>query len=249
MRAIVVDDEPELRVELVRMLNELWPELNVVAEAGDGLSAITMIQEYQPDIAFLDIQMPGKSGLEVVKEISGLCRVVFVTAFDHYAVEAFEREAVDYLLKPVSQPRMIQAIERIKKALQNPVPDFNIQLQQLASELIKQKQYESLKWVRASKGESTHLINIDDVLFFHAEDKYTTVATTDGEFLIRKPIKELEEELNPEQFWRIHRSTIVNVSKIASSHRDISGAYVVKLTGSSRKLKVSRNYTYLFKQM
>ncbi len=249
MRAIVVDDEAELRTELVRMLHELWPELNIVAETGDGISAISMIQKYQPDIAFLDIQMPGKSGLEVAKEIGSLSRIVFVTAYDQYAVEAFEREAVDYLLKPVSRSRMIKALERIQKVIQIPLPDINAQIQQLATELIKHKQQGSLKWIRASKSESTHLINIDDVLFFHAEDKYTTVATTDCEYLIRKPIKELEEELNPDHFWRIHRSTIVNVSKIASSHRDISGAYDVKLTGSSRKLKVSRNYAYLFKQM
>ncbi len=249
MRAVVVDDEPELRQQLVKMLSKFWSDLDVVAEVGDGLSAIEVIEQQRPDIAFLDIQMPGKSGLEVAKAVAGKTRVVFVTAYNQYAVDAFEREAVDYLLKPVSEQRLVQAIERIKRSLQNPVLDIQTQLQSLAAELAKQQALTSLKWIRASKGEVTHLIHIEDVLFFHAEDKYTTVVTQEGEFLIRKPIKELEDELRPEHFWRIHRSTIVNVSKIASSHREISGGFILKIVNSPHKLKVSRNYAYLFKQM
>jgi len=249
--ALIAEDEPALRQQLKQMLQQLWPELIIEAEVGDGDSALERFEQQPVDIAFLDIRMPGLDGLSVAAKLAGRCHIVFVTAYDQYAVEAFEHEAIDYLLKPISEERLQQSIERIQKRLQQHPPDGDSleRMLQLLHQQPAATRPEPLKWIRALKGEEIHLIATADVLYFQAGDKYTTVVTSAAEYLIRKPVKELESELNSELFWRIHRSTIVNLDAVECSQRDLSGGYTLSLKGSNRRLKVSRGYAHLFKQM
>jgi len=249
--ALIAEDEPALRQRLKEMLKKLWPELTIEAEAGDGESALERFKRQPVDIAFLDIRMPGLDGLSVAASLAGRCHIIFVTAYDQYAVEAFEHEAVDYLLKPLNEERLQQSIERIQQRMQQHPPDEDslTRVLQLLDRQSTTRRPEYLKWIRALKGEEIHLIATADVLYFQAGDKYTTVVTAAVEYLIRKPVKELESELNPELFWRIHRSTIVNLEAVEHSQRDLSGGYTLSLKGSRQRLKVSRGYAHLFKQM
>ena len=246
MRAILVEDEVVLREQLLRLLSRLWPELEVVAQAGDGERALELIEQHQPDLLFLDIQIPGRDGLQLAAAVAPSTRVVFVTAYDQYAVEAFERDAIDYLLKPVSEQRLLQTIERIKQR-ESTAPE---RVQQMAEPVsVPLAAEEALVWIKALKGDVVEMVHIDEVLFFHAEDKYTTVATARGEYLIRKTIKALEQIMEPSLFWRVHRSTIVRVDAIASSRRDGAGGYLLTLRGSDRTLKVSRAHAHRFRRM
>jgi DNA-binding LytR/AlgR family response regulator len=196
--------------------------------------------------------MPGLTGMDLAARIAGLCHIVFVTAFDRYAVEAFEREAVDYLLKPVSKERLMQTVQRLKDRIEStslPAPQLTEVVHQLLLRLPAQSGREHLRWIRTQHKDSTRLIPVEDVDYFKAEDKYTLVMTREGEFLIKKSIKELAEELDPAQFWQIHRSTIVNVSRIGSVSHSLTGRGVIKLKERSELLTVSRNYLHLFKHM
>ena len=251
-KAIIADDEPELRTYLKSALSEIWPELMVCGEAANGKEALDLAESMRPHVAFLDIRMPGLSGMEVAKRIAGLCRIVFVTAYDRYAVEAFEREAVDYLLKPVSKERLIQTVSRLKDHLKTPLePPSGLAeaLEQLLSKLPAKGAPDFLRWIRTPHKESVRLIPVEEVIYFKAEDKYTLVITREGESLIRKSIKELAEELDPAQFWQIHRGTIVNVAKIDRVSRSLTGRGVIKLKERPELLTVSRSFLHLFSQM
>lgn len=243
--AIVAEDEATLRQQLVEQLGQLWPELTVVAEATDGIAALRLLAEHRPDIVFLDIQMPGATGLEVARQASGRSRVVFVTAYDEHAVAAFEQGAVDYVLKPISAARLFTTVTRLKERLGSPPPRLDAVLTSVSA--TAPKTY--LRWINASVGQNLRLITVDEIAYFQADNKYTRVVTAEGEALIRKPLKELVDELDPNQFWQIHRSTMVNVAGIAGVTRDFRGRMLVKLKGRSETLQVSDSYTHLFRQM
>jgi DNA-binding LytR/AlgR family response regulator len=248
--AIIADDEVHLAEYLHDRLRQLWPELDVVGIARNGPEAVKLIDDEQPAIAFLDIRMPGLTGLEVARRIDQRTHIVFVTAFDQYAVDAFEREAADYLLKPVADERLQRAIERLKKKLAaSEAPGSVSDLLARIAATLPRKALNHLRWVRASVGETVRQIAVEDVLFFQAQDKYVSVVTSDGESLIRTPISELAAQLNPDEFWQIHRSTIVNVARIAATRRDFSGHTIVTIRNHKAELQVSRAYAHLFKQM
>jgi DNA-binding LytR/AlgR family response regulator len=251
-KAVIAEDEKEPRLYLRSMLTEVWPELIISGEAKNGKEALQMIEAMHPDVAFLDIRMPGLSGMEVAKRIAGLCRIVFVTAFDQYAVEAFEKEAVDYLLKPVSKERLIQTVQRLKSQLDSstePPARLAEFVEQILSKLPSKSGSDFLHWIKTQEKDNIRLIPVEEADYFKAEDKYTLVITKEGESLIKKSIKELAQELDPAQFWQIHRGIIVNVSKIDKVSRSLTGRGMLKLKGRPELLTVSRNYLHLFKQM
>jgi DNA-binding LytR/AlgR family response regulator len=243
--AIVAEDEATLRQQLVEQLGQLWPELTIVAEAADGIAALRLLGEHRPDILFLDIQMPGATGLEVARQVNGRSRVVFVTAYDEHAVTAFEQGAVDYVLKPISAARLFTTVTRLKERLASPPPRLDAVLPAIAPATTKNY----LRWINASVGQNLRLITVDEIAYFQADSKYTRVVTADSEALIRKPLKELADELDPNQFWQIHRSTMVNVANVAGVTRDFRGRMLVKLKGRNETLQVSDSYTHLFRQM
>ncbi|MBK7471743.1 MAG: response regulator transcription factor [Betaproteobacteria bacterium] len=253
--AIIAEDEPILRAQLKSKLGKLWPELQIVADVGDGELALEAIEEHRPQLAFLDIQMPEMTGVEVARSLAAnrelKCHIVFVTAFDQYAVEAFEANAVDYVLKPYSDARLQAGVDRLKERLGNipaPAPqDLGALVASIAAKL--NPQGEKLKWIKASVGTTLRLIPIDDVLFFQSGEKYTMVATKELDALIRTPIKEIIDGIDAGRFWQIHRSTVVNASAIESVSRDFRGQATVKVKGRKENLVVSRPFSHLFKQM
>jgi len=243
--ALIAEDEPMLRAQLKSRLAEAWPELAIIAEAGNGADALAMVEAHQPDIVFLDIRMPVKSGIEVARALEGRCHAVFVTAYDEYAVAAFDEGAVDYVLKPVSPERIAKVVARLKSRLASAPLDLSAVLSRLAA----REGGGFLKWIRASLGATMKLIDVADVMYFQAEDKYTKVVTAAGDAHIRKPIKELFEELDPETFWQIHRATIVNLRAIARIERDWRDQPVISLRDRDEKLTVSRTFAHRFKAM
>jgi DNA-binding LytR/AlgR family response regulator len=249
MRALIADDEPHLALYLKEQLALLWPGLEIVHVARNGNEAAARIAELEPDLAFLDIQMPGLSGLEVAQGIEGETQVVFVTAFDTYAVQAFEHCALDYLLKPLKTERLARTIERIRAAGRN-TPDARLAdaLQRLARGPAVAPP-PRLRFIRAGQGDLVHQIAISDVLFFHADDKYTVVQTATGEHLIRTTISELAGQLDPDQFWQIHRATLINLDYLAGTRRDETSRLFVRIKGHASELRVSRAYVHLFKAM
>jgi DNA-binding LytR/AlgR family response regulator len=247
--ALLADDEPHLSRHLQEQLKALWPELDIVHVARNGVEAAERIAALQPDLAFLDIKMPGLTGVEVAQGIEGRTRVVFVTAFDEYAVQAFEQEAVDYVLKPVKAERLAQTVERIRRVLvaaPTEDPALLAVLRRLAPQAPAAPR---LRFIRASSGDLTHQVNVDDVLFFQADEKYTVVRTAAAEHLIRTPIVELAAQLDPEQFWQVHRSTLVNMTHVAGTRRDEASRLFVRVRGHDGELPVSRAYVHLFKTM
>lgn len=252
--ALIADDEPHLARALAAELTMLWPALQLLPIARNGVEAAERIATLRPDLAFLDIQMPGLTGLEVAQGIEGATRVVFVTAYDEYAVRAFEQEALDYVLKPVKAERMQRTVERVQRALlrpETPESDSGALLAALrklvpAAALAV---HERLRWVRASHGELTHQVAVDDVLFFRADDKYTCVQTAGTEHLIRTPIAELAAQLDATQFVQVHRSTIVNLAHLAGTRRDDTSRLFLRMKGFDAELPVSRAYVHLFKAM
>ena len=244
--AIIAEDEEVLRGELREMLATQWPDLDVVAEVGDGGAACRAVEELAPSIVFLDIEMPGASGLEVARKVSARCHVVFVTAYDKYAVASFEQGAVDYVMKPFTASRLDATIARLKARVAGPPADLTGLLQSLAS-LTQRKDY--LRWITAAQGESLRLITVDEICYFRADHKYTLVVTPDSEALIRRPLKALAEEVDPQAFWQIHRSALVSVKQIAGVSRDVRGHLSVRLKQRTETLPVGENYVHLFKQM
>jgi DNA-binding LytR/AlgR family response regulator len=243
--ALIAEDEPMLAAQLRARLAEAWPELGIIGPAQNGDEALLLARAHRPDIAFLDIRMPGSDGLAVARALAGSLHVVFVTAYDEYAVAAFEEGAVDYLLKPVAADRLGKVVARLKARLRAAPLDLSALLARLAAK----ETPASIKWVRASLGNAMTMIAIDDVLYFQSEDKYTKVVTRSAAGLIKKPIKELYEELDAEVFWQVHRATIVNLNAIARVERDWRDQPIIHLKDRPETLTVSRTFAHRFKAM
>jgi DNA-binding LytR/AlgR family response regulator len=255
-RAVIADDEPLMREQLRARLSELWPELEIVAEAKNGVEAVEQVEEHRPEVVFLDIRMPAKTGIEAARDIAKLVaslggrppEIVFVTAYDQYAIDAFQQGVIDYVLKPAERERLALTVERLRKRLAAPSASSDI-LQEALARLAEKLEPSRLKWIQASVGNQIQMIPIEEVLFFVSDEKYTRVQTAQQEALIRKPIKELIAELDPSQFWQIHRSTLINAHAIAGIIRDERGRQLVAIKGRPEKLEVSRSYAHLFKGM
>ena len=280
MNALIADDERLMREQLRTRLHEVWPELHIVAEAKNGIEAVALTEQHRPDIVFLDIRMPGLTGVEAARQIAQLptfddadgwpgCEIVFITAYDQYAVEAFEQGVVDYVLKPAERERLAVTVERLKKRLvqrrsgepadvaeadeaaggRGPsAADMQLLLQKLQARMAPNGPPQ-LRWIQATVGSNIQMIPVEEVLFFISDEKYTRVQTATLEALIRKPIKELLAELDAQVFWQIHRSTLVNTRFISGVSRDLRGRQLVSMKGHPEKLEVSRSFTGLFKGM
>ncbi len=271
VRGVIADDERLMRDQLKARLSEVWPELQIVGEAKNGLEAVDLVSQHRPDVVFLDIRMPGLSGVDAARRIAQLPapdddgdgdgegplpEIVFITAYDQYAIEAFEQGVADYVLKPAERERLGVTVSRIKERLalrgtddEPPAPHLQQLLHKLSAKLNPGGTPPALKWIQATVGQAIPMIQIEDVLFFISDEKYTRVQTGTLEALIRKPIKELVDEIDPDLFWQIHRSTLVNTHCIAGVTRDLRGRQIVSIKGSNEKLEVSRSYTHLFKGM
>ncbi len=277
--AVLADDERLMRDQLRARLAEVWPELQIVAEAKNGLEAVQLVDEHRPDIVFLDIRMPGLTGVDAARQIAQLAprlldgvpddeallpEIVFITAYDQYAVEAFEQGVVDYVLKPAERERLLVTVQRIQQRLavragradENQgsfslptTPPLQQLLHQLSAKMNPGTVPKYLQWIQATVGQTIQMIPVQEVLFFVSDEKYTRVQTAQVEALIRKPIKELVDEVDPQLFWQIHRSTLVAVNAIAGVVRDFRGRQIVSVRGHPEKLEVSRSYTGLFKGM
>jgi DNA-binding LytR/AlgR family response regulator len=276
VRGVIADDERLMREQLRARLAEVWPELQIVGEAKNGLEAVELVAQHRPEVVFLDIRMPGLSGVDAARRIAQLeprtpaegedagpededallPEIVFITAYDQYAIEAFEQGVADYVLKPAERERLGVTVARIRQRLalrgtpdEPPAPHMQQLLHKLASKMNPTGTPPMLKWIQATVGQSIQMIPVEDVLFFISDEKYTRVQTATLEALIRKPIKELVDEVDPELFWQIHRSTLVNTHAIAGVTRDLRGRQIVSVKGHTEKLEVSRSYTHLFKGM
>lgn len=259
LRALVADDERLLREQLKSRLAAVWPDLEIVGEARDGAEAVDQADALRPDVVFLDIRMPGLSGIEAAGEIVALPgwagEIVFVTAYDEYAVAAFERGALDYLLKPVEAARLAQTAQRLKARLETKARTDDAALDDLLAKLNRLQRgldapaapAQPLRWIQCTSGTTTRLIDVRDVLFFRSDEKYTRVQTKDQEGFIRTPIRELVPQLDPQQFWQIHRSTIVNLGAVAAVTRDDTGRQRVSIQGHPEVLEVSRSFAHLFR--
>ena len=273
-RALIADDERLMREQLRARLLEVWPDLDIVAEAKNGQEAVVLTEQHRPDIVFLDIRMPVLTGVDAARQIAQLptfdeadgwpgCEIVFITAYDQYAVQAFEQGVVDYVLKPAERERLLVTVARIRQRMADrtaqaakgappPLPAHTPDMQQLLQKLAGQLNPQGpakLQWIQATVRQAIQMIPVEDVLFFVSDEKYTRVQTATVEALIRKPIKELIEELDMQLFWQIHRSTLVNIKAVAGVSRDERGRQLVSVRGSNEKLEVSRSYTGLFKAM
>ncbi len=276
-RAVIADDERLMREQLRSRLSEVWPELEIVAEAKNGSEAVTLTEQHHPDIVFLDIRMPGLTGVDAARQIAQLptfddaqgwpgCEIVFITAYDQYAVQAFEQGVVDYVLKPAERERLMVTVQRIRQRMAEranhtsaesalssaPLPAHTPDMQQLLQRLAAQLNPQApakLQWIQATVRQAIQMIPVEDVLFFISDEKYTRVQTATVEALIRKPIKELVDEIDMNLFWQIHRSTLVNIKAIAGVSRDERGRQLVSVRGLTEKLEVSRSYAGLFKAM
>ena len=251
LSALIVDDEAPMRDQLRSRLREVWPELIIAGEAANGIDAVALANERKPDIVFLDIRMPGQSGIEAARHLYSECHIVFVTAYDQYALDAFEQGAMDYLLKPVVAERLQRTCERLRARAPGAPDNIGDQLQKL-TRLLEQgeaRKPDYLRWIQAQVGSSLRMISTREILFFQSDEKYTLVQTAQAEMLIRKTLKELADELDPDEFWRIHRSTLVRVDAIAEVSRDERGRQMLRLRNCPTALEVSRNHSHLFQQM
>ena len=255
--AILVDDEAAVLAHFQRMLTECWPELRILSTAQNGREALAKIGTLVPDIVFLDIKMPGMTGLDVALKLNSNVLLVFVTAFDDFAVQAFEQAAVDYLLKPVIPERLAETVSRLKAKLRRDhqesagaTPDresLNALLGQLGEAANLQNNW--LQWLRVGQGDEVELIAADDVVYLRSDHKYTSVFTAHKEHVLRTPLAELEKQLDPEIFWRIHRGTIVAVKEIKTARRDLRGRYTLSLRSRTESIRSSAAYRHLFAQM
>jgi DNA-binding LytR/AlgR family response regulator len=255
--ALIADDEPLLRERLQSLLAHLWPELQVVALARNGREAVELFDSHEPQVVFLDVHMPGLSGIEAARSIARRAQIVFVTAFEQYAVQAFEQGAIDYLVKPFDEQRLADTVQRLRQRLVGPAPESNAaspMLEAVLEQLSAQLQQRSgarphLQWIKASVGPSLRLIPVDQVTYLRADEKYTLVVWEGGEALIRKTIRELADELDPQRFAQVHRSVIVNLNQVAQVNRGLNETAEVLLKGRSERLPVSRSYVHVFRQM
>ena len=270
--ALLADDEPHLLAYLEEQLATAWPALKIVGRAPNGVEALRLIDELGPDVVFLDIQMPGLNGLQLASRLSAggkagktAPQVVFTTAHEQYALQAFDSEAFDYLLKPIRLERLQRTVARLKESLAapaaapSPSPEAAAQLAAMLRQLgvpvpaapaaAPAASAAPLQWIRAAQGQETRLIAVDEVIYFQSNDKYTSVFVQDGEHLIRTPLRQLREQLDPQQFWQIHRGVIVAARHVAGTRTDFRGRLLVKLKGRPEELVVSRNFADVFKQM
>lgn len=245
--AVLAEDEPLLADELSDLLGTLWPQLRIVARAGDGVEALHAIEAHAPDLAILDIQMPLLSGLEVARRIDPRCQVVFITSYDQHALAAFEAGAIDYVLKPPSADRLLTTLQRVKERLRSPRADLRLDLPAVAPAPTEPRRF--LQWINASRGAAVRLITVEEILYFKSDQKFTLVVTPDSDALIRKTIRELKDELDPMMFWQVHRSTIVNLHAIDSVVRDERGNLGLRLKNRKESLAVSEAHAHLFRQM
>ena len=245
--ALIAEDEPLMRERLKEKLAQVWPELSIVAEATDGDEALALFDAHAPQIAFLDIRMPGRTGLEVAASIGSDCHIVFITAYDQYALAAFEAGAVDYLLKPVEEDRLAQTVERVQRKLAAPPADLSALIAQLREAAPSPRQ--RLRWIKAAVGKQVKLIAVSDVVYFQSDAKYTRVVLAQSDAYIRTPLKDLLAELDPDKFWQIHRSTVVNLDQVAGVLREDAERQFVLLKQRPERLPISRQFTHLFKQM
>jgi len=249
MKASIAEDEIHLADDLQRRVRRLWPELEIAAVVHDGIAATAALAEHAPDVAFLDIRMPGRSGLEVAHSAPSDCRVVFVTAYDEHAVQAFEQAAADYLLKPVSDERLMKCFAHLRQqAARAPVEsgDLLTRLQHLLAGPVKPQ---PLRWLRAQVGQSVRMVAVEEVCCLQSADKYTLVLTRDAELLLRTPLKELVAQLDPQEFWQVHRSAVVKVQQIVAAHHGMLGKVTLTLRDRPERIAVSRGYAHLFRQM
>ena len=245
--ALIAEDEPLMRERLKEKLAEVWPELAVVAEAEDGDEALALFDVHRPQVAFLDIRMPGRSGLDVAAAIGAECHVVFITAYDQYALQAFDAGAVDYLLKPVETDRLHTMVDRLRRKIGTPPPDLSTLVDALRRSAPAPAA--RMRWIKAAVGKQVKLIPVADVVYFQSDTKYTRVVLAAGEALIRTPLKDLLAELDPEKFWQVHRGTIVNLDAVSGVLREDAERQFVLLKQRQEKLLISRQFTHLFKQM
>jgi DNA-binding LytR/AlgR family response regulator len=243
--ALIVEDEPLLAAELREELTRLWPELSVLEPVHDGVAALREIEARRPEVLFLDVQMPGLTGIEVARVAGARSHVVFITAFDQYAVQAFEQGAVDYLLKPIETGRLAQALGRVRARLRQPPSDLSALLEQLQ----RGPGGERLQWITVLQGREIHFIAVDEVCYFRADNKYIAVVTPAGESLITTPLKDLVARLDPAVFWQVHRGVVVNMNAVQSVRRSITGQLDLKLKARPETLRVSAGYAHLFKHM
>jgi DNA-binding LytR/AlgR family response regulator len=246
-RILVADDEPLLRAELRELLAELWPEAELLPDASDGFEALRLARELAPDVAFLDIRMPGLDGLQLAATFGSRTHVVFVTAYNEHALAAFERGAHDYLLKPIDAARLARAVERLRERLSQAPPDLRRIAADVAAAGVRPAQAPS--WIQASVGQTVHFIDLADILYFAAEDKYTRVVAQGLEAHIRTPLKELAESLEESGFWQVHRGYVVAVKHIAAAVRDGDNAMWLTLRGHGARLPVSQRFQHRFKGM
>ena len=247
-RAIVADDEPALASHLVQALGRVWPELVVVGVAHNGTVALDLCREHQPDVAFLDIRMPGLDGLDVARRVAASCHVVIVSAYDNHAIEAFEAAAIDYVVKPASEARLSKTVDRLRARMttkQESPPDLDALIARLRGPTAAV----ALRWIKAGVGDTVRIFDVRDVIYFEALDKYTRVVTSDGEGLIRTSLKRLVEQLDPESFWHVHRTYIVQARTVRSARRDSAGNMSIALAGRAERIPVSRTKVELFKGM
>ena len=244
--AVIADDEPLLREQLKDALKDAWPELDIVAEAANGAEAVHAVREHRPAVAFLDIEMPVMNGLEAARLVGGDAHVVFVTAYDRYAVEAFERGALDYVLKPAAPARLAETVKRLQARLGAAPPALDALVAELAKRMPATAP-QRLKLLQATVGNTVRMIDVEDVLYFQSDSKYTKVVTREGESLVKKTLRELMAELDPERFWQVHRGTVVNARRIATVVTDEFGRKEIALKGHPDRLEVSRTFAYLFR--
>lgn len=254
LTALIADDEPLLRERLVSLLARLWPELQVVAQARNGREAVELFDQFEPQVAFLDVQMPGLNGIEAARCMGRRAALVFVTAFDNFAVEAFRQGAIDYVIKPIEEERLRDTVQRLRERLTQPTPpvtpELDAVLERMAGQLRQRLEARpSLKWIKASVGSVVRLIPVEQVVYLKSDTKYTLVVWDGGEALIRKTIRELADQLDPDRFAQIHRATIVNLSQVGQFSHGPGDSGEIELKGRRERLPVSRSYVHLFRQM
>jgi DNA-binding LytR/AlgR family response regulator len=246
--ALLVEDEPFPRAQLKEWLGTLWPALDIVGEAEDGPAGLLAFESQRPDVVFVDIRLPGLDGIALARHVAGRAHVVFVTAFDEYALAAFDEGAVDYLLKPLALPRLARCVDRLKAKLAEPPANLAALLRKL-DDARASEPMDYLRFVQAGDGRGLRLVMLSDVLFFQSDTKYTRVVTADGESLIRTSVRELLPRLDPAQFWQIHRATVVNLAQVERVDRDLLGHMNVLLKGRALSLQVSQTFQARFKSM
>jgi DNA-binding LytR/AlgR family response regulator len=251
-QALIAEDEPLLAAEIRDELARAWPALQVVAVAHDGHAALAAAEAHRPQVVFLDVQMPGLDGLEVARILAGSAHVVFITAFDHYAVQAFDEGAVDYLLKPIEPARLARAVQRLKQRLDQRPANLAGLVERIRAQAQKQGQDANegpLRWITVQIGRELRLITVEDICYLRADNKYVCIVTADGEALVSTPLKDLLARLDPALFWQVHRGTVVNVNAVRSVLRGVAGKLALQLKQRSEKLEVSATYAHLFKQL